>query len=47
MCDSQIQRYFCGEDSQGAQGAKAPQSHQQSQRVKGTTRTVIAIYILL
>lgn len=33
----QIQRYFCGEDSQGAQGAETPESHQQGQGVKGTS----------
>lgn len=33
----QIQRYFGGEDSQGAKGAETPESHQQGQGVKGTT----------
>lgn len=37
MSDPQIQRYFCGEDSQGAEGAQAPQGHQQGQRVEGRT----------
>lgn len=33
----QIQRYFCGEDSQGAEGAETSESHQQSKGVKGRT----------
>lgn len=41
MCDVQIQRHFCGEDSQGAEGAEAPQGHQQGQRVKGTTPAAV------
>lgn len=33
----QIQCYFCGEDSQGAEGAETSESHQQSKGVEGTT----------